>query len=124
MSLMYLIARVPNDGAHRLAWEIGTRPIPGNAIRELELLIGINAVDRLLGGSLTPSRSEGAKIERWSDGAVRANDFYQPTALRWGDKPSERKPSGWRMPMPGRTAQRDASRFRRPLPSEPLPRLA
>lgn len=124
MPVMYLRARVPNDGAHRLAWAIGTRPIPAVAIRELEQLLGVNTVDRLLEGSLTPSRAEGDKIERWSDGAIRVDDFYKTTSLRWGDRPNYRKPGGWRMPMPGRTAQRDASRFRKPVPLERLPRLA
>jgi hypothetical protein len=104
MPVMYLCARVSNEGAHRLAWAIGTSPSPGVAVRELEALIGINTVDRLLGGTLTPSAAEGAKIAVWSRGEVRPGDFYRGTALRWGDRPATRGDRGWRLPMAGRVA--------------------
>lgn len=112
MSVMYLRARVPNDGAHRLAWAIGTSKVPALAIRELEARIGVNTIDRLLDGTLTPSASEGEKISVWSRGEVRASDFYRDTALTWGDRPTPRNAGSWRLPMPGRTVVRGASHLR------------
>lgn len=109
MPAMYLAARVPNEGAHRLAWAIGTAPAPGAAIRELEARIGINAVDRLLSGTLTPGERMGAAIHLWSHGAVRVRDFYRPATGSWGDPPAPRGGSGWRMPMPGRTIERGSA---------------
>jgi len=113
MPAMYLAARVPNEGAHRLAWVIGTAINPGESIRQLEATIGVNAVDRLLSGTLTPGERMGAAITLWSRGAVKAGDFYRPTSLRWCDQPSARAGSGWRMPMPGRMIERGSALLRR-----------
>ena len=112
MAVMFLRARVPNEGAHRLAWTIGTSKVPALAIRELESRLGVNTVDRLLEGSLTPSASEGEKISAWSRGEVRAGDFYRDTALSWGDRPAPRNAGAWRLPMTGRSVVRGTAHLR------------
>lgn len=110
MAVMYLPARVPNEGAHRLAWAIGHAPSPGEAIRQIETTIGVNTVDRLIGGSLVPGERMGAAIMLWSGGAVKVADFYRPTSLRWIDEPPARPGSKkWRRPMPGRMIERGSA---------------
>jgi hypothetical protein len=109
MGVMYLPARVPNEGAHRLAWAIGRAPNPGDAIRQIETTIGVNTVDRLITGSLVPGERMGAAIMLWSGGAVKVADFYRPTSLRWIDEPPPRPGSGWRRPIPGRMIERGSA---------------
>jgi hypothetical protein len=84
---MYLPARVPTEGAHRLAWMIGTAPDPAATIVALEERIGINMVDRLLAGELTPGSTMGVHLALASRGKIVPRMFYRPTGLRWGEAP-------------------------------------
>lgn len=90
MALMDLRCPVPNEGAHRLAWAIGLSPDPAAALAVLEASIGVNTVERLLSGTLTPSERMGARIWLWSGCTIDARDFYRETPLRWWDAPLAR----------------------------------
>jgi hypothetical protein len=87
MALMDLRCPVPSEGAHRLAWLIGTADDPAAKICDLEDRIGINKVERLLSGILTPSEAMGASIWLASCGKIETRMFYRPTALRWWEAP-------------------------------------
>ncbi|WP_342248635.1 hypothetical protein [Sphingomonas sp. OTU376] len=95
MALMDLRGAVPNCGAHRIAWVIGTAPDPRMKYAELEVKLGPNSVERLLAGDLTPGASMGSKIFVWSNGRITYNHFYQNTPKRWRDAPF-----GFRAPTP------------------------
>lgn len=95
MALMDLRGAVPNCGAHRIAWVIGTAPDPRMKYAELEARLGPNSVERLLAGDLTPGANMGSKIFVWSNGRITANHFYQNTPKRWRDAPF-----GFRAPAP------------------------
>lgn len=92
MALMRLAAVVPNAGAHRLAWAIGTAANPVAAFAELEVLIGFGLVERLLDGSLTPGERLDRDLRQWSAGAIVGSDFYRDADRGWFDKPETRAP--------------------------------
>jgi len=87
MALMDLRGPVPNCGAHRIAWVIGTTPDWRLKYAELNALLGPNMAERLLSGDLTPGASMGGKIYTWSNGRITARHFYQKTAKRWREAP-------------------------------------
>ncbi|GEM_PF-6311319 len=95
MALMDLRGPVPNCGAHRIAWVIGTAPDWRLKYAELQATLGPNMVERLLAGDLTPGAGMGGKIYVWSNGRITANHFYQRTPKRWREAPH-----GFRMPQP------------------------
>lgn len=95
MAVMDLRGPVPNCGAHRIAWVIGTAPDWRLKYAELDARLGANMVERLLSGDLTPGASMGAKIYVWSNGRITANHFYQNTPKRWRDAPF-----GFKAPKP------------------------
>jgi hypothetical protein len=88
MALWDLRCAVPNEGAHRLAWVLGLRPDPLAAVTRLEVMIGVNVVERLLRGEIEPSWTMGARIELFSGGEVTTRMFYRPANRRWYDAPA------------------------------------
>ncbi len=88
---LYLRARVPNEGAHRLAWWIEQQPDAAAAYEAVGASIGTVAhVDRLLDGDLTPGMAWGLAIANVTGGQVRPNDWYRETDLWWFTPPAER----------------------------------
>lgn len=90
---MHLVARVPNEGAHRLAWWIGEQVDGSAAIDDLARRIGFGVmiVDRLLTGEVTPAERVGMAIMAATRGAVEPRDWYRATDARWGEAPASRE---------------------------------
>lgn len=96
MGKLFLPARVPNEGARRLAAWVQSVP-PFRAARALGNA-GIDAakVDRLIAGELIPGADDRWAILRATGDAVYVRDWSVPARGRWGD------------PMSARTARRAA----------------
>lgn len=89
---LYLPARVPSVGAHRLAWWlIGARSktLCRERMARAADLLGPNTVDRILSGELVPASAMGATIAMLTNGYVGTRDFYRPwrAVRRWGTPP-------------------------------------
>lgn len=87
---LFLPARVPNEGAHRLAhWMLGVRHrvLSETRIERARRTIGEVRLDRLLAGELTPGAEMDRELVALTGGRVRARDFYRATGRRWGDAP-------------------------------------
>ncbi|WP_447727254.1 hypothetical protein [Sphingomonas koreensis] len=91
MNKLRLPARVPNDGAHRLAnWMLGTRLRQLSEIRieQARRALGDNTLDRILVGELLPCEIMGTTIANLTGGAANARDFRRPCGRQWGDRPA------------------------------------
>lgn len=90
MKKMHLRAAGPaNDGAHRLAWWIGTQPDAQAAFEIVGASLGdIGAVDRMLSGELTPGMAWGLALRDATDGAVLPHDWYHDATCGWFDAPA------------------------------------
>ena len=91
MPLMHLTAAVPNEGARRLAWIVGSAEDPAAALAGLEAKIGFGAVDRIVSGALLPALGMGAQIWAWSGGQIDAYDFRHAPEGWWFDRPESRR---------------------------------
>lgn len=96
MNKLFLPARVPNEGARRLAaWLQRVGSV--RATRALGT-IGVDAgkVDRLICGELIPGQDERFALTQVTGDAVLVRDWSTPALGRWGD------------PVPARTMRRAA----------------
>lgn len=97
MSKLFLPARVPNEGARRLAAFLQSLPTPA-AARRMLAVAGIDRakIDRMLSGELIPGADERFAITRATGDAVLMRDWSSQAAGHWGD------------PVPARTMRRAA----------------
>lgn len=96
MGKLYLPARVPNEGARRLAAFL--TGVPATRARRALGAAGLDAirVDRLIAGELIPGADERYAIARATGHAVLVRDWSVQPWGRWGD------------PVPPRTIRRAA----------------
>lgn len=87
MPKMYLPARVPNLGAHKLAWFLGTRSDPLAAIVEAEKRLGVGMVDRILCGEVVPASGLANDAAAITGLAINPRDWRRPSPASWGDRP-------------------------------------
>ena len=92
---MYLVARVPNEGARRLAWWIGQN-CDGDLQRAAwRLSADIGMLPRLLDGSISPGSIMRLELLASTDEAVQPVDWYRPAYGGWCDAPGERPPAAF-----------------------------
>lgn len=90
MSKMHLPARVPNEGARRLAWWIGERSRPSyNAFEAFAVAIGshVSFVDRVLFGEIVPGEDLARRIGRATGGFIDRRDWRRRPKGGWFDRP-------------------------------------
>ena len=84
MSKMHLAAKVPNEGARRLAaWLLG-QPV-GTFDRFAARIGGVIAADRLLAGEVTPGHRMGYSIYSFTERSVPTGDWYREAEGGWFD---------------------------------------
>lgn len=85
---MHLIARVPNEGARRLAWWLGIRTRSG--LRDLMERAALTevTVDRLLRGEVIPGAEMARAISVATAGVVLTPMWRSAPAGKWGDRPA------------------------------------
>ncbi len=91
MFKMHLRARVPNEGARRLAWWLGERGGAGVGRLASAGECDIERIERLLAGELEPGAELAFRISRATGGAVVTRDWRDAAAGGWGDRPAERE---------------------------------
>ncbi len=91
---MHLSAKVPNDGAHRLAWYLGERGDDAFDVLADAAMIQVGMIDRMLSGQLLPCGEIGFALMQATDGAVRPRDFYRACDRRWFGRPAVRDVAG------------------------------
>jgi hypothetical protein len=90
MMKMHLVARVPNEGARRLAWWIG-RECKGNlGAAAWRLFVDAAQLERLLDGTMVPGTVLLADLIPRTDGAMTRPDWYRDPAGGWFDEPVSR----------------------------------
>jgi hypothetical protein len=91
---MHLTAKVPNEGARRLAWWLGNRP-GDDALDRFAEAIGqhVGYIDRLLSGEVLPGGEVAHSVWLATGGAVWRFDWRTPARGGWFDEPAERTPS-------------------------------
>jgi hypothetical protein len=94
---LFLPAKVPNEGARRLAAFVQSLPSPA-AVRRMLAVAGIDRpkLDRMVAGELLPGADERFAITRATGDAVLMRDWSTTARGRWGD------------PVPARTMRRAA----------------
>lgn len=88
MAKMHLAARVPNEGARRLAWWIGERTTPRrNAFEALARAIGchVSFVDRVLDGDIVPGEDLARRIGLTTGHFIDRRDWRHPPEGGWFD---------------------------------------
>ncbi len=97
MSKLFLPAKVPNEGARRLAAFVQSLPTPA-AARRMMAVAGVDRakLDRMVAGELIPGADERYAITRATGDAVLMRDWSTTARGRWGD------------PVPTRTMRRAA----------------
>jgi hypothetical protein len=93
---MHLVARVPSDGAHRLAWWIGQQPDHRTAFDRLASRMGsfCMMIERLLSGEVRPEINDRLAIMAITRGAVQPSDWDRATKAWWFDMPAQRRAGG------------------------------
>lgn len=99
---MHLIARVPNEGARRLAWWLATRAAPERVLFTMTVVRSISApvallsaqagldetaIDRLLRGELVPGAEMARRISVATAGVVLTAMWRDPPRGGWADRP-------------------------------------
>jgi hypothetical protein len=85
-----LPARVPNEGARRLAWWLMNQPA-GTYDRMLRKLgIGQISMERMLAGELAPGREQGFMIYGFAGQSVPIGEWYRAAEGGWFDRPVDR----------------------------------
>lgn len=85
---MRLKASVPNLGAHKLAWIVGTSGDPTDDIERFGQAVGNVAMfDRVLSGEVVPCAVMAAEIQLWSMGLIQRRDWRRPALGWWGERP-------------------------------------
>lgn len=87
---MRLPARVPNEGARRLAWWLMHQPAGTYDRMMRKLGIGQISMERMLAGEVTPGRDEGYRIFSFASCTVLITDWYRPAEGGWFDALAER----------------------------------
>ena len=88
MSKMHLIAKVPNEGARRLAWWVGQRVAAGFAAYDnLADAIGshVSFIDRVLSGEIVPGEDLARRLGVATGGFVDRRDWRTAAAGGWFD---------------------------------------
>ncbi|MBM3927104.1 MAG: hypothetical protein FJ335_01385 [Sphingomonadales bacterium] len=100
---MHLIARVPNEGARRLAWWLATHAAPHRvpftskvvpSVAGAAALLAARAklseatIDRLLRGELVPGEEQGREISVATAGVVSMRDWRDAARGGWSDRPA------------------------------------
>ncbi|MAW99771.1 MAG: hypothetical protein CMN72_09565 [Sphingomonas sp.] len=85
---MHLCARVPNEGARRLAWFIGrlqtVEPRAAEILAEVSL-VPLDRIERLISGELLPDWDAGLPLARASGAQLGISDFYRDASGGWFD---------------------------------------
>lgn len=95
MQKMKLPARVPNLGAHKLAWIIGSSEDQASEIASLTAALGGNpfVVERILRGEIVPAAILASQITCWSQWMIGRRDWRRPVHAAW-----TAQPYGWCKP--------------------------
>ena len=91
---MNLCAKVPNEGARRLAWWLGEaleRDAQAFDTLAHEAAIDVGMIDRLLSGEMLPGWDIGLSIAEATGGAVWPADFRMSPRGGWFDRPAPRE---------------------------------
>lgn len=90
--MMHLKARVPNEGARRLAWHLGEAVgADGEAARiEAALDARPGNVERMVAGEIVPGGEMGFAITRLTDYAVTCGDWWRAAEGGWFERPRAR----------------------------------
>lgn len=92
MGKLFLPAKVPNEGARRLAAFVQSLPSPA-AVRRMMAVARIDRpkLDRFIAGEVIPCADERFAITRATGDAVIMRDWSTPPRGRWGDPVPARK---------------------------------
>ena len=89
MHKMHLIARVPNEGARKLAWWIGRECAGSVAVAALKLRESAAMLDRLLSGEITPGEPLARNIGERTGRRITRLDWQRRAQGKWSDMPHE-----------------------------------
>ncbi|MGT2514777.1 hypothetical protein [Sphingomonas panni] len=86
MGKLFLPAKVPNEGARRLAAFVQSLPTPAAVGRVLAVAgVDRSKLDRMVTGELIPGADDRFAITRATGDAVLMRDWSMPARGRWGD---------------------------------------
>ncbi|WP_109808399.1 hypothetical protein [Sphingosinithalassobacter portus] len=88
---MHLTAKVPNAGAHRLAWWLGAQGDGAFDALASNAMIDTAMIDRIIAGQLLPGHEIGLAVMQATDGAVMPRDFYRASDRGWFERPAARE---------------------------------
>lgn len=88
---MHLPAKVPNEGARRLAWWLGPRGSAGFDELASALEVHAGVIDRLLSGEVEPGQDLSFAIALVTARAVWVRDWRQAPEGGWFDRPAPRE---------------------------------
>jgi hypothetical protein len=106
MSRMHLGAKVPNEGARRLAWWIGERFAGDVAAFARAARVGVATIERLIAGEIAPGTDIVLPIGVATLGTVHRTDWRRQPLGSWFDRPPFRVPEKALEPKPPRLVVR------------------
>jgi hypothetical protein len=87
---MHLAARVPNEGARRLAWFLGHGGDQAFDHFARSIRRHVSYIDRLISGEIEPGGEESHAIYCATNGEVWSRDWRRPADGGWADQPADR----------------------------------
>jgi hypothetical protein len=88
---MHLGARVPNEGARRLAWWIGRQAGFSMTGASIVLRVPLGTLQRLVAGELIPGEELCRPLGIATGEEVQRMDWRRPPQGGWFDEPSSRR---------------------------------
>jgi hypothetical protein len=90
MSRMHLGAKVPNEGARRLAWWIGEKFAGDVAAFAAAARVGVATIERLIAGEIAPGTDIVLPIGVATLGTVHRDDWRRQPLGSWWERPAYR----------------------------------